>query len=97
MKINWDKVDEFLASFQRPYATYVCATAVAYACIVPATAPIAIPIAGAVIGGNIAARTVERVKTTSTDADVRKTEINANQPNATMVTPTTTVVSPPGS
>lgn len=83
MNMNWDKIDEFLASFQRPYATYICATAVAYACTVPAVAPIAIPIAGAVIGGNIAARTVEKVKTTATNADVAKTQIAADTPITT--------------
>lgn len=77
MNINWDKIDEFLASFQRPYATYACATAVAYACFIPQSAPIALPLAAAVIGGNIAARTVEKVKTTTSNADVKKTEINA--------------------
>lgn len=74
---NWDKIDEFLASFQRPYATYVCATAVAVACLIPQTAPIALPVAGAVLGANIASRTVEKVKTTTTNAEVRKESIKA--------------------
>ena len=83
MNINWDKIDEFLASFQRPYTTYVCATAVAACCFIKETAPLALPIAGAVIGGNIAARTVEKVKTTATNADVAKTQIAADTPITT--------------
>lgn len=28
---NWDKLDELIASFARPYQQYVCSTAVAFA------------------------------------------------------------------
>ncbi len=30
---NWDKIDELVASFARPYQMYVCSTAVAFATV----------------------------------------------------------------
>ena len=67
--MDWDKIDELVASWHRPYATYVCATAIAIACMIHESAVIAIPIAGAVVGGNIAARTIDK-----------KTAANAGSP-----------------
>jgi hypothetical protein len=74
---NWDKIDAFLASFQRPYATYVCATAIAAACFNPTTAVIALPIAGGIVGGNIAARTVEKVKAGKNDLEAKRIDAAA--------------------
>ncbi len=31
MVLNWDKLDELVASFSRPYQQYICSTAVAFA------------------------------------------------------------------
>lgn len=55
-----NQIDGFLASFQRPFATYVLTVAVAFACFRLETATLALPLAGAVIGGNIAARSVDK-------------------------------------
>lgn len=60
MTIDWDKIDELVTSWHRPYATYVCSTAIAIACLIHESAVVAIPIAGAVVGGNIAARTIDK-------------------------------------
>lgn len=60
MKFDWKLADEIVASWQRPYATYICSTAIAIACLFHDSAAIAIPVAGAVVGGNIAARTIDK-------------------------------------
>jgi len=65
MEINWKLIDENIASWARPYATYVCSTAIAYACLMHDSAVVAVPVAGAVIGGNIAARSYEKTKPTT--------------------------------
>lgn len=33
MRWNWDKIDEMIASFARPYQQYICSTGVAFATI----------------------------------------------------------------
>lgn len=83
MELKWEIITDNLANFQRPYTTYILSTALAVSCLFKETAPVALPIAGAVLGGNIAARTVEKVKTTNANADVEKTKIttvNASGP-----------------
>lgn len=58
--MNWAKIDEYFASFSRPYIAIACGTAVAGSCFIPASAPIAIPVAGAVVAAYMAARTVDK-------------------------------------
>lgn len=64
--MNWssffDKFDSLFASCSRPYTVYACGTAVAICCFIPQTASEALPIAGAVIGGFIAARSTEKIR-----------------------------------
>jgi hypothetical protein len=61
-KFSIDKFDELWASMSRPYLNYVLGTSIAAACLHHDTAPIAIPSAAALLGGNVVVRTVEKVK-----------------------------------
>lgn len=64
MRIDWnalaDKADSMFSSFSRPYIAVICGTAIAGACFNPASAPIAIPVAGGVVAAYMAARTVDK-------------------------------------
>lgn len=71
MTLDWDKIDELANSFARPYSVYVCSTAIAIACLIPASAPIAIPVAGAVVGGVAYFRSMDK-KTDATAATTDK-------------------------
>lgn len=77
--ISWgvvaDKFDSLFASFSRPYIAIICGTAVAGACFVPVSAPIAIPLAAAIVGAYMAARTVD--KNIAAKADTEGKRINA--------------------
>lgn len=88
-KFNWnaiaDKSDTLFASFSRPYIAIICGTAIAGSCFNQLTAPIAIPVAGAVVAGYMAARSVdksvaEKANTANKqiDADVQKVTVTAN-------------------
>jgi hypothetical protein len=33
MALDWDRIDNLVASFSRPYQQYVCSSAVAFACV----------------------------------------------------------------
>jgi hypothetical protein len=69
--VNWDKVDELVASWARPYTVFVCSTAIAICCFIPATAPIALPLAGALAGGAAVLRTIDK-KTIANSPDPTK-------------------------
>ena len=58
--MNWNMIDELTASLSRPYIAIACGTAVAGSCFIPASAPIAIPVAGGVVAAYMAARTMDK-------------------------------------
>lgn len=70
-----DKCDSLYASQSRPTIALVCGFAVAGACFVPASAPIAIPVAGGVVAAYMAARSVD--KKTNANAEVAKAQAGA--------------------
>jgi hypothetical protein len=76
-KAFWDRIDSLVASWQRPYATYMCATGIFLGCLNSTTAPIALPLAAAIVGGNIAARTVEKTKAITADIESKRIDANA--------------------
>lgn len=67
MNINWDKIDELVASWARPYTVYVSSTAIAICCFIPATAAEALPLAGALAGGAAVLRTIDKKTIANTD------------------------------
>ncbi len=67
--MTWDKLDELVASWARPYTVYVCTTAIAICCFIQYTALIALPIAGTLAGGAAVLRTIDK-KTTAAKPDV---------------------------
>lgn len=77
MSFDYERLNKFLADNQRPYTTYILSTAIGIACLIPSTAPIAIPVAGAALGVSVASRSVEAIKKTSADAEVKKENIKA--------------------
>ena len=64
MNINFaavaDKADMLFASFSRPYIAIICGTAIAGACFLPSSAPIALPIAGGIVVAYMGLRTVDK-------------------------------------
>lgn len=60
--MNLDKLDSFLASQARPFSIYVLVIAIFACCFIPATSNEALGIAGTVVVGYGAARTVEKVR-----------------------------------
>lgn len=82
--INWDKIADFFGNTQRPYSTFVLSTAIAIACCIKETAPIAIPVAGAVLGGNVVTRMNEKTTATKAEADVKKSAIAAGTDTSTV-------------
>ena len=78
-------MDELFASFSRPYIAISCGTAVAGSCFIQASAPIAIPVAGAVVGAYMAARTMDKnIAAKAASADKRSDTITdvASKPGA---------------
>ena len=67
--MNWDKLDELIASWARPYTVYICSTSVAICCFIQYTALIALPLAASLAGGAAVLRTIDK-----------KTNANAPQP-----------------
>lgn len=57
--MNWKLTDELFASFSRPFSMYVCSAAIAVACF-GSNAAIALPIAGALAGGQAWLRTADK-------------------------------------
>lgn len=86
-KVQWgaiaDKADQLFASFARPYIAIICGTGVAGACFVPASAPIAIPVAGAIVGGFMAVRTIEKNAVVKADVENKKTDAGITPPATT--------------
>ena len=65
MTWNWDKIDELVASFARPYSMYVCSSAIAFAAIwsvvaAHETALITIPAAAGLAGGQAYLRSLDK-------------------------------------
>jgi len=65
----WDKIDELVASWARPYTVYVCSSAVAGCCFWQYTALIALPLAASLAGGAAVLRTIDK-KTKAVSPDV---------------------------
>lgn len=55
-----EQFDRLVASLSRPLIAVACGLAVAGSCFIPASAPIAIPVAGGVVAAYMAARTVDK-------------------------------------
>lgn len=72
-----------LSENSRPTIAILCGVAVAGSCFIPAAAPIAIPVAGAVVMTYMGGRTYEKVTSTKTAG---ATDIAANKPNDVSVT-----------
>ena len=60
--MDLDKLDSILASQARPFSIYVLVIAIFACCFIPATSSEALGIAGTVVVGYGAARTVEKVR-----------------------------------
>lgn len=54
------KFDEIFGSSSRPAIAVACGFAVAGACFIPASAPIAIPTAGGIVAAYMASRSVDK-------------------------------------
>lgn len=57
---------QFFSDISRPNIATACGYAIAVACFIPATAPIAIPVAGAIVMTYMGGKTYENVTTTKT-------------------------------
>lgn len=68
MNIDWDKIDELVASWARPYTVYVSSTAIAICCFIQATAAEALPLAATLAGGAAVLRTIDK-KTIANSSD----------------------------
>jgi hypothetical protein len=76
-----DKIDTFFAGTSRPLIALCCGLAVAGACFIRDSAPIAIPSAAAIASAWMVARSID--KKTSANADVAKTTAGAAAPVCT--------------
>jgi hypothetical protein len=81
---NWAKIDEIVASFARPYQSYICSSAVAFSAVwsvcsnsSDVVVGICVPAATALAGGTAYLRSVD--KKTAATADVAKT-VGTNAP-----------------
>lgn len=84
--ITLERVADFTGNTQRPWSTFILSLALAIACCIKDTAPIAIPVAGAVLGGNAYTRMNEKNKIADADADVKKTAIQSGSDTTTVNT-----------
>lgn len=75
--MNTDFLTTLVSDLSRPSIAIICGLAVAGACFIPASAPIAIPVAGAVVMTYMGGKTYEKVTTTKTTA---VTEMANNKP-----------------
>lgn len=76
--MNTDFLTTLVSDLSRPSIAIICGLAVAGACFIPAAAPIAIPVAGAVVMTYMGGKTYEKVTTTKTTA---VTEMASNKPS----------------
>jgi hypothetical protein len=66
--MNSDIVTTLFSDLSRPSIAVACGFAVAGACFIPAAAPIAIPVAGAVVMTYMGGKTYEKITSTKTSA-----------------------------
>lgn len=66
--MNSDLLTSLVSDLSRPSIAIICGVAVAGACFIPASAPIAIPVAGAVVMTYMGGKVVENVTKTKTGA-----------------------------
>lgn len=81
--MNSDLLTKLVSDLSRPSIAILCGVAIAGACFIPASAPIAIPVAGAVVATYMGGKTYEQVTKTKTTG---ATDIAANKPTDVSVT-----------
>lgn len=64
--MNSDFFTTLISDLSRPSIAIICGLAVAGACFIPASAPIAIPVAGAVVMTYMGGKTYEKITSTKT-------------------------------
>lgn len=62
--MNTDLLTKLVSDLSRPSIAIFCGAAVAGACFIPASAPIAIPVAGAVVATYMGGKTYEKITET---------------------------------
>lgn len=67
MNLNTDMITTLVSDLSRPSIAIMCGVAVAGACFIPASAPVAIPVAGGVIVAYMGGKTYEKITATKTD------------------------------
>jgi hypothetical protein len=65
--MNSDLMTTLVSDLSRPSIAILCGCAIAGACFIPASAPIAIPVAGAVVMTYMGGKTYEKITSTKTD------------------------------
>ena len=66
--MNSEFFTTLISDMSRPSIAIICGVAVAGACFITASAPIAIPVAGAVVMTYMGGKTYEKITTTKTTA-----------------------------